>query len=150
MNQMMMAIVLILGLASFNLYNQNQALSANNLAPEGVVQQQEEAMENLIKSYFLAFSNKDLDALEGMFSSEVILKDWDICAQGKEEVLLANKNIFDSVDTISADLKECYLDGLVAICIIQITINKEEVLKVVDVIKFNDQMKIREVSAYKQ
>ena len=107
-------------------------------------------MENLIKSYFQAFSNKDLGALEGMFSNEVILKDWDICAEGKQEVLSANKNTFDSVDTISVDIKECYLDGLVAICIIQITINKEEVLKVVDVIKFNDQMKIKEVSAYKQ
>ena len=107
-------------------------------------------MKNLIESYFEAFSNKNLDVLEGMFSNEVILKDWDIYAEGKQEVLSANKNIFDSVDTISADLKECYLDGLVAICITQITINKQEVLKVIDVIKFNDEMKIDEVSAYKQ
>ena len=107
-------------------------------------------MENLIKTYFQAFSNKDIHELEVLFSNEIILKDWDICAEGKQEVLLANKNIFDSVDSISTDLKELYLDGLVAVCIIEITINKDEVLKVIDIIKFNDQMKIKEVSAYKQ
>ena len=62
----------------------------------------------------------------------------------------ANKNIFNSVDSISAELNELYLDNLVAVCLIEITINKEEVLKVIDVIKFNDEMKIIEVSAYKQ
>ena len=107
-------------------------------------------MENLIKTYFQAFSNKDIHELEGLFSNEIILKDWEIFAEGKEEVLLANKNIFDSVDSISANLKELYLDGLVAVCIIEITVNKDEVLKVIDVIKFNDQMEIVEVSAYKQ
>lgn len=107
-------------------------------------------MENLIKTYFQAFSNKDIDKLEGLFSSEIILKDWEIFAQGKDEVLAANKNIFDSVDSISVDLKELYLDGLVAVCIIEIKVNKDEILKVIDVIKFNDQMEIVEVSAYKQ
>jgi hypothetical protein len=107
-------------------------------------------MKNLIKNYFQAFSNKNIQELEKLFSSEVVLRDWEISAEGKEEVLKANKNIFDSVDSISAELKELYLDGLVAVCIIEITINKDEFLKVIDIIKFNDQMKIIEVSAYKQ
>ena len=32
-------------------------------------------MENLIKTYFQAFSNKDIHELEGLFSNEIILKD---------------------------------------------------------------------------
>ena len=107
-------------------------------------------MENLIKTYFQAFSNKNIEKLERLFSDEVILKDWEISVEGKKEVLEANKNIFNSVDSISAELNELYLDNLVAVCLIEITINKEEVLKVIDVIKFNDEMKIIEVSAYKQ
>ena len=107
-------------------------------------------MEKLIKTYFQAFSNKNIEKLERLFSDEVILKDWEIFAEGKKEVLEANKNIFNSVDSISAELNELYLDNLVAVCLIEITINKEEVLKVIDVIKFNDQMEIVEVSAYKQ
>tara|TARA_B100000749_G_scaffold123339_1_gene94411 strand:+ start:351 stop:674 length:324 start_codon:yes stop_codon:yes gene_type:complete len=107
-------------------------------------------MEKLIKTYFQAFSNKNIEKLERLFSDEVILKDWEISVEGKKEVLEANKNIFNSVDSISAELNELYLDNLVAVCLIEITINKEEVLKVIDVIKFNDEMKIIEVSAYKQ
>ena len=41
MNQMFMGIILILGLATFYLYNQNQTLSANNLALEGAVEEQQ-------------------------------------------------------------------------------------------------------------
>ena len=107
-------------------------------------------MENLIKTYFQAFSNKNIEKLERLFSDEVILKDWEISVEGKKEVLEANKNIFNSVDSISAELNELYLDNLVAVCLIEITINKEDILKVIDVIKFNDEMKIIEVSAYKQ
>tara|TARA_B100000929_G_C15170132_1_gene304870 strand:+ start:33 stop:356 length:324 start_codon:yes stop_codon:yes gene_type:complete len=107
-------------------------------------------MENLIKTYFQAFSNKNIEKLGRLFSDEVILKDWEISVEGKKEVLEANKNIFNSVDSISAELNELYLDNLVAVCLIEITINKEDILKVIDVIKFNDEMKIIEVSAYKQ
>tara|TARA_B110000014_G_scaffold220048_1_gene175889 strand:+ start:118 stop:441 length:324 start_codon:yes stop_codon:yes gene_type:complete len=107
-------------------------------------------MKNLIQNYFQAFSNKNIQEMEGLFSSEVVLRDWEISAKGKEEVLGANKNIFNSVDSISTELNELYIDGLVAVCLIEITINKEEILKVIDVIKFNDEMKIIEISAYKQ
>ena len=44
MNQMFMGIMLVLGLATFYLYNQNQTLTANNLALEGAVAEQQAAM----------------------------------------------------------------------------------------------------------
>ena len=107
-------------------------------------------MENLVKNYFEIFSNKDIQGLENLFSDDVILQDWDILAKGKKQVLDANKNIFDSVESISVTLNNLYLDELVAICLIEIIINNEETLKVIDIIKFNDENKIIEVSAYKQ
>ena len=51
MNQMFMGIILILGLATFYLYNQNQTLSANNLALEGAVQEQQMAMDAMKESF---------------------------------------------------------------------------------------------------
>ena len=51
MNQMFMGIILILGLATFYLYNQNQTLSANNLALEGAVQEQQMAMDAMRESF---------------------------------------------------------------------------------------------------
>ena len=107
-------------------------------------------MENLVKTYFEIFSNKDIKGLENLFSDDVILQDWDILAKGKKQVLDANKNIFDSIDSISVTLNNLYLDELVAICLIEIIVNNEETLKVIDIIKFNDENKIIEVSAYKQ
>ena len=51
MNQMFMGIILILGLATFYLYNQNQTLSANNLALEGAVVEQQQAMTAMKESF---------------------------------------------------------------------------------------------------
>ena len=51
MNQMFMGIVLVLGLATFYLYNQNQTLTANNLALEGAVQEQQMAMDAMRESF---------------------------------------------------------------------------------------------------
>ena len=51
MNQMFMGIILILGLATFYLYNQNQTLSANNLALEGAVEEQQAAMTAMKESF---------------------------------------------------------------------------------------------------
>ena len=107
-------------------------------------------MENLVKTYFEIFSNKDIKGLKNLFSDDVILQDWDILAKGKKQVLDANKNIFDSVESISVTLNNLYLDELVEICLIEIIINNEWTLKVIDIIKFNDENKIIEVSAYKQ
>ena len=107
-------------------------------------------MENLVKTYFEIFSNKDIKGLENLFSDDVILQDWDILVEGKKQVLDANKNIFDSVESISVTLNNLYLDKLVAICLIEIISNNKKILKVNYIIKFNDENKIIEVSAYKQ
>lgn len=107
-------------------------------------------MESLVKSYFEIFSNKDILRLENLFSDDVCLQDWNIIAKGKKQVLDVNKNIFNSVESISVTLNHLYLVNLVAICLIDITINEKETLKVVDIIRFNAQNKIAEISAYKQ
>ena len=107
-------------------------------------------MRELVTKYFKDFSNKDLEKLSDIFSEEITLQDWDILAEGKQNVLEANKNIFNSVDTISINLNELYIDDNVATCIIEIVINNEETLKVIDIIKIDTDGKIKEISAYKQ
>ena len=47
MNQFFMAIILVLGLGSWYLWNENQTLKANNIKLEGAVQMQEEAIASL-------------------------------------------------------------------------------------------------------
>lgn len=107
-------------------------------------------MRELVTKYFEDFSNKDLEKLSDIFSDEITLQDWDILAEGKQNVLEANKNIFNSVDTISVNLNQLYIDDNVATCIIEIVINNKETLKVIDIIKIDTDGKIKEISAYKQ
>ena len=45
MNQMLIGILLVLGIFSYYLYSENVILKANNLALEGAVEMQKEAME---------------------------------------------------------------------------------------------------------
>ena len=107
-------------------------------------------MREVVTKYFENFSNKNLEKLSDLFSEEITLQDWDILAEGKRNVLEANKNIFNSVETISANLNELYIDDNVATCLIEIVINNEETLKVIDIIKIDTDGKIKEISAYKQ
>ena len=51
MQQMLIGIILVLGLGSYYLYNQNQVLSANNLALEGAVKEQQAVMDTMRESF---------------------------------------------------------------------------------------------------
>lgn len=107
-----------------------------------------------IEKYFQTFSNQDLDGLSEMFSDNAILVDWDIKANGKDEVLEANKKIFQSVDTINV-VPYFYYVGEEAYAIeIDVIVNagkeSEETIQVVDIISFNEEGLIQSVEAYKR
>jgi len=53
MNQFFIAIILVLGLGSYYLYNENQTLKANNIKLEGAIQMQEEAISSLQNDFAL-------------------------------------------------------------------------------------------------
>ena len=107
-------------------------------------------MENLIKDYFKFFSNKDISSLEKLFAKDIKLVDWEMSVEGKDEVIKANKKIFDTLDSIKIELKELYLQEMTAICLVEILINNKEKLKVIDMIKFNNDKEIFLISAFKQ
>ena len=107
-------------------------------------------MRDLLIRYFDYFSNKDLDNLSLMFSQEVKLQDWELLAEGIDNVMKVNEKIFSSVDTIFVEPKEIFIDNNTAVCLVDILINSKDRLKVVDIIKFDDYGKIKEISAYKQ
>ena len=107
-------------------------------------------MENLIKDYFKFFSNIDISSLEKLFAKDIKLVDWEISVEGKDEVIKANKKIFDTLESIKIELKELYLQEMTAICLVVILINNKEKLKVIDMIKFNNDKEIFLISAFKQ
>ena len=107
-------------------------------------------MRKIIEKYFEYFSNKDIEMLKSLFSKNVTLKDWEINVNGFDEVVQANIKIFDNVETIQVTLVEYYEHKKSCVCLIDILVNKKEILNVIDIIRFDENNKISEISAYKQ
>ena len=102
------------------------------------------------KEYFKTFSNKDLSGLKEMFSKDIRLRDWDIDARGLEDVLKANKSIFENVEAIQVNPLKFYNDGNTIVAELEIDINHgQESLLVIDEIEFDNDNKILEIRAYK-
>ena len=105
-------------------------------------------LKQLASNYFETFSSKDLDGLAKLFTDDPSLRDWTGLAEGKTNVSTANKNIFDSVETITVTPTALYQDGNTVSAELDILINGTEKLLVVDVITFEGD-KIASVRAYK-
>ena len=107
-------------------------------------------LENIARTYFSTFQNKDLHSLSDMFDEEISLKDWNIFAQGKKFVMEANAEIFNALDKIEVNVLNLYSCGMTIIAEIVISINDaDEILPVVDIITFNSDGKIESIVAYR-
>ena len=105
-------------------------------------------MIEIIKRYFEAFSNKDVEALRQLFAENVKLRDWAIMAAGRNKVIDANRTIFNSFDRINVEIVSTCTNENIVSCEILIDLDNEYLL-VNDVIEFNDEMKIKAIRAYK-
>ena len=97
--------------------------------------------------YFESFNNKDLDRLSTLYSNDVRLIDWDIDIEGKEEVLNANKGLFDLDFTL--ELNKTYQIDNKTFNEITITIGDSS-WEIMDVITFNEHYQITNITAYKR
>lgn len=107
------------------------------------------SLKQLAEQYFETFSRKDLDNLALMFAGDVTLRDWEICATGIDDVLAANKKIFNSVESIQVTPLNIYQDNNTISAELSILVNGAVNLLVVDIITFNDTGKISSIKAYK-
>jgi ketosteroid isomerase-like protein len=105
-------------------------------------------IELLIKNYFSAWSKKDINKLESMFSDNVVLIDWDISVNGKNNVLKTNKDLFSSVKKIDLQIVNLCYNESVAIAELNITIDGQ-ILNVVDIIELEAGL-IKEIRAFKR
>ena len=103
--------------------------------------------------YFTTFSEKDSDGLRNMFSNDVYLRDWEILANGIDEVVAANQDIFDNVESIVATPIRVWdflsHEDNVVVAELEIVVNGEEKLLVTDILEFDDDEKIKSIRAYK-
>ena len=105
--------------------------------------------KKICKLYFDYFSRKDLTSLAEIFAENITLRDWEISAKGKTEVISANMKIFEAVETIKVVPINLYEEKNTVIAELEIKINNKENLFVVDVISFEESGKIESIRAYK-
>jgi|TARA_R110000824_G_scaffold204631_1_gene389369 hypothetical protein len=110
-------------------------------------------MKGVALKYFRLFSEKNIDALSHLFDEEASLRDWQVEAQDRVNVLTAMRETFDSVESIQVNVVDIhelrYEKKIIAELEIVIDGNTEESLSVVDIIKFSDEEKILSIKAFK-
>jgi hypothetical protein len=117
-----------------------------------MIEMTEELAFKMFEKYIQAWNNRDTKSLDQMFSMDVFLMDWDVAVQGKESVIGANVQIWESVPDIHIEILSMAFNPKTQKVFGQITVKSEKEnldLKVIDVVKFNNQ-KIVKVDAYKQ
>ena len=106
----------------------------------------------LVDAYFSAWNAQDVNALRAVLADDCILRDWDVVAQGGDEVAAANGKIWAAVPKIAIDVLDVFCSGeMAATAEIIVKLNDEAgtELKVADIIGFNEAGKITFVRAYK-
>tara|TARA_B100001057_G_scaffold275644_1_gene275918 strand:- start:172 stop:510 length:339 start_codon:yes stop_codon:yes gene_type:complete len=110
----------------------------------------EKKLINISKYYFRIFANKNLDKLEKLFTKDKILIDWENKIIGRKKVLNFCKNLFEKNEIKIKVIKIYTLKNrYTTSCQIEITLNKKNYLRVVDIIYFNKNYKIKKIEAYK-
>tara|TARA_R100000008_G_scaffold66975_1_gene44032 strand:+ start:3204 stop:3545 length:342 start_codon:yes stop_codon:yes gene_type:complete len=109
-------------------------------------------LEDIARSYFTAFEQKQLETLGDMFHENVSLKDWNISVSGKQDVLGANDEIFKSVNSLRVNVDNLHVNDMTVIAELSIFANDDPVLPVVDIITFSgekEDLKIASIVAYR-
>ena len=110
----------------------------------------EKKLINISKYYFRIFANKNLDKLEKLFTKDKILIDWENKIIGRKKVLNFCRNLFEKNEIKIKVIKIYTLKNrYTTSCQIEITLNKKNYLRVVDIIYFNKNYKIKKIEAYK-
>ena len=103
-----------------------------------------------VEKYFDAWNRHDLTALRELFSDKVELVDWNVHCVGKEEVVLATKDIFNLYPEIRVEVLDCLVNAnSKAMAELKVNIDDATTLNVVDILSF-DKSKISSIKAFKR
>ena len=101
-----------------------------------------------VETYLNAFGTRDIDKLSDLYSDDVVLRDWETTIAGKDNLLKANKDFFDTVESLEVSINDFYINDTTVAAEIVIRIDDESLL-VTDVITVNEQGYISSIRAYK-
>lgn len=107
-------------------------------------------MHTLVEQYLTAFGTKNIEKLSELYHDDVVLWEWGVNVfMGKEQVLNANKNLFD----MAQDRLSIVVQGAASIdeykhMIEMMIMIDNQMFSVVDVISIQDE-KIISIQAYR-
>lgn len=104
----------------------------------------------VIEDYLYFFENKDIESIEGIFSEDCTLTDWNVgIVEGKQEVMQVFQNIFSNADDIVTDITHIHEDiGGILTCEMKLEVDGEKMI-VADIFEFDNDDKIKRLRAYK-
>jgi len=106
-------------------------------------------LKDKVLKYINAFSSKDVNTISCMISDDILIEDWNETISSRHNAILFFKKIFESANEIKVEISDVWNDANVVIARIQIQIDRAS-LDVVDVIKFDENIKISQIIAFKQ
>ena len=107
---------------------------------------------NLIKlseKYFNFFVNKNIDGLRLMFSDDIVLRDWEISRKGMEQVVSQNETILKNLSNFKLKILNISQAENIIYAEIEITLSNNEIITVLDKIEFDQEYKIKKITAFK-
>lgn len=106
-------------------------------------------IETSTRKFLSAYEQKDIAAIAGMFSTDVVLRDWNREVVGIEAAIEEYSKNFQAADTLEISINNLIVSGLSAAAVMEIVVNGIESLRVVDVVCFGQDHRILSVTAFK-
>jgi len=101
-------------------------------------------------NYFEFLSSKNINKLKDMFDVNIILKDWIVKINGKNNVVKFNEKTFKKFKKIKVKVVEIFINSKKNSVACKIIIHLDKLkLNVVDIIYFNKKGSISKIEAYK-
>lgn len=108
----------------------------------------EKSNKEICLLYLKRYERKDLNGIEEMFSEDIVLRDWKIRVEGKEDAISETRKNFENADSIEIEVLSTYENKNTVAAELKITVDSTEKLYVVDVITINSEGKIKSIRAY--
>lgn len=129
-------------LAIFLISNEFQSMNHINKSFKG------KTNKEICLLYLKKYEEKDLHGIEEMFSEDIVLRDWKIRVEGKENAIRETKKNFENATSIEIEVLSTYENTNTVAAELKIIVDSTEELYVVDVITINSEGKIKSIRAY--
>lgn len=104
---------------------------------------------NLAIRYFQCWANKDIASLELLIAEDAILLDWEGPILGRDKILDGTKLLFSHHKKIGIEIKKIAVGQDTIIAELEIRLDNMY-MRVVDVIDYDENDKIKRIRAYRQ